>query len=203
MIGQLYERSLAGAAVEIEYADGRTAPLDSARWLTPIDGDEAMLARCDGPTLDVGSGPGRLTVALARRGVPALGVDVAPYAVHLTRRAGGRAICRNVFERLPGHGRWATALLADGNIGIGGDPDALLRRVRELVRPGGEVIAEVEPPGTAGRVERVRLRGRELAGAWFGWATVSVSDLGTLAWRNGFACVDSWKEAGRWFASLR
>ncbi|WP_440106278.1 methyltransferase domain-containing protein [Streptosporangium sp. H16] len=203
MIGQLYERSLAGAAIEMEYADGRTAPLDAARWLAPIDGDEAMLSRCAAPTLDVGSGPGRLTVALARRGVPALGVDVAPYAVRLTRRAGGRAICRNVFDRLPGPGRWATVLLADGNIGIGGDPDALLRRIRELLRPGGEVIAEVQPPSVAGRVEHLRLRGRGLAGPWFGWATVSVSDLGTLAGRNGFSRVESWKEAGRWFASLR
>ncbi|MEU6741958.1 class I SAM-dependent methyltransferase [Streptosporangium sandarakinum] len=203
MIGRLYERSLAGGEVEVEYADGRTAPLDATRWLAPVDGDEAMLSRCHGPTLDVGSGPGRLTVALARRGVAALGVDVTPYAVHLTRRAGGRAICRNVFESLPGTGRWATALLADGNIGIGGDPDALLRRVRELVRPGGEVIAEVRPPGTAGRVERVRLRGRGLTGAWFTWATVSVSDLGSLAGRTGFARVEAWKEAGRWFASLR
>ena len=44
------------------------------------------------------------------------------------RRAGPRrgvaALRRNVFDPLPGEGRWDTVLLADGNIGIGGAPVA-------------------------------------------------------------------------------
>src|SRR5262249_61510991 len=74
------------------------------------------------PTLDVGSGPGRLTVALAECGIPALGIDVTPYAVHLARAAGALTLLRDVFGRVPGAGRWMTVLLADGNIGIGGEP---------------------------------------------------------------------------------
>jgi len=50
-----------------------------------------------------------------------------------------------------GGGRWAHVLLADGNVGIGGDVVALLRRCAELVRPGGTVVVEVERPG-AGHV---------------------------------------------------
>ena len=42
--------------------------------------------------------------------------------------AGGPALVRSVFETLPGEGRWDTVLLMDGNIGIGGDPAALLGR---------------------------------------------------------------------------
>jgi SAM-dependent methyltransferase len=203
VIGQLYADSLAGAEIDIEYEDGRRVPLEAMRWLEPIDGDEAMLARCAGPTLDVGSGPGRLTVALTRRGVAALGIDVTSRAVRLTRQAGGMALCRDVFGRVPGAGRWATGLLADGNIGIGGDPAALLRRMRELVRPGGEVIAEVAPPDTASTVDRVRLRHGDVAGSWFRWAGVSVSDVPRLAGRSGFAVTDCRAEAGRWFAYLR
>ncbi|WP_326639669.1 hypothetical protein OG884_33865 [Streptosporangium sp. NBC_01755] len=73
--------------MDIEYADGRVQPLASERWLRPIEGDEHILARCGGPTLDVGSGPGRLTVALTRMGVPVLGIDVTPLAVNLPRRS--------------------------------------------------------------------------------------------------------------------
>ncbi|RCG28739.1 methyltransferase domain-containing protein [Sphaerisporangium album] len=212
MIGDLYAASLDGAPIEVEYVDGRVEPLRAARWREPIDGDHAMLARCSGPTLDVGSGPGRLTVALTRRGVPALGIDVTPHAVRLTRESGGAALCRDVFAPVPGTGRWATLLLADGNIGIGADPVALLRRARRLLRPGGEVVAELEPPGVPSRVDRVRLRvdpgrpdggNRPDVGCWFGWARVSVTDIARLAHAGGFPMVHHWQEAGRWFASLR
>ncbi|MER6945618.1 class I SAM-dependent methyltransferase [Nonomuraea sp. NPDC000554] len=203
MIGPLYARSLDGAAIEVEYADGRRHPLDATRWLEPIDGDEAMLARCTRPTLDVGSGPGRLTVALTRRGVAALGIDITPHAVRLTRRAGGLALCRDVFDRVPGSGRWSTVLLADGNIGIGGDPAALLRRMRELVRTGGEVVAEVAPPDTPSAVDRVRLRHGAATGAWFPWATVSLTDLPALGSSTGFMITHREESAGRWFAALR
>ncbi|WP_405144800.1 class I SAM-dependent methyltransferase [Sphaerisporangium sp. NBC_01403] len=203
MIGLLYEESLRGAAVEIEHDDGTRRPLDSARWLGVAPGDEAILSRCLAPVLDVGCGPGRFTVELTRRGVPTLGIDITPHAVHLTRRAGGLVLCRDVFGPVVGSGHWATALLADGNIGIGGDPHALLRRVRELVRPGGQVIAEVEPPGVASRVDRLRLCGLGLTGEWFTWARVSVTDLPGIARPAGFPEIESWQARGRWFARLR
>jgi len=40
---------------------------------------------------------------------------------------------RSVFDALPAEGRWHTALLADGNVGIGGDPIRLLSRLRGLI----------------------------------------------------------------------
>ncbi|MEV4398838.1 methyltransferase domain-containing protein [Nonomuraea sp. NPDC049607] len=202
MIGTLYEDCLNGRAVEIEYSDGLIQPLRAERWLRYNEGDEHILARCGGPTLDVGSGPGRLTVALARMGIPAMGIDIAPLAVELTRRAGGLALRRCVFQPLPGTGRWAEVLLADGNIGIGGDPEVLLRRLRELVRPGGTVIAELSPPGSPSGVHTVRLRQAGRTGDWFTWATVSIDDIAPLARRSGFPTVERWNAAGRWFASL-
>ena len=89
MLGELYEDALAGLArPEIEYADGRRTPLRIDDWLHVIPGDASILDRCQGHTLDVGSGPGRLTVALAERGVPALGIDITPSAVQLARSCG-------------------------------------------------------------------------------------------------------------------
>jgi SAM-dependent methyltransferase len=202
-MGEIYADALSGANAEIEYVDGTRVALEAARWFEPVDGDEAILAGCAEPTLDIGSGPGRLTAALARRGVHALGIDITPHAVALTRRAGGFALLRDVFDEVPGSGMWATALLADGNIGIGGDPRALLRRVRQLVRPGGTVIVEVEPPEVRSRVDRVRLRRGAAVGDWFGWAVVSSSDLGRVAAAVGFGAVECRPERGRWLAWLR
>ncbi|MBN6056532.1 methyltransferase domain-containing protein [Nonomuraea sp. RK-328] len=202
MIGQIYDDALAGATAELEYVDGTRVVLETARWFEPLDGDEALLSRCTGPALDIGSGPGRLTVALTRRGVRALGIDITPHAVALTRRAGGLALLRDVFDEIPGSGRWATALLADGNIGIGGNPETLLRRVRQLVRPGGKVLVELASPETSSRVDRVRLCRGPLVGDWFGWAAVSVSDIQRLAHSGGFPAVERWTAAGRWMACL-
>ncbi|GII78003.1 methyltransferase type 12 [Sphaerisporangium rufum] len=203
MIGDLYTGSLTGTTTEIEHLDGTTHPLDAHRWLHPIDGDHTILDRCTGPTLDIGSGPGRLTIALTRRAVPALGIDITPHAVRLTRRAGGLALCRDIFDRIPGSGRWATALLADGNIGIGGHPTALLHRTAQLLRPGGDLITELHPPGTPSRAGQVRLRTATTTGPWFPWASVSADDITRLAHPAGYTVTDVWHHARRWFAALR
>ena len=65
---------------------------------------EGELADCRGATLDPGCGPGRLTAALAGRGVPTLGIDAAAAAVAWTIERGGRALRRDIFEPPPGGG---------------------------------------------------------------------------------------------------
>lgn len=203
MIGELYEQALAGvAAPDVEHADGTARPLLARQWLTALPGDESLLRRCAGPTLDVGAGPGRLTVALAERGVPALAIDITPYAVALARSLGALALERDVFGYVPGTGRWATVLLADGNIGIGGDPVALLRRARELLGREGKVVTEVSPPGSGSRREQVRLRTAAGPGPWFPWAWVGADQIGALAATAGLLVTQSWADAGRWFAML-
>jgi SAM-dependent methyltransferase len=204
VIGELYEHALAGCArPEIEHADGTRTPLQVDNWLHIRPGDSSLLEWCEGPTLDVGSGPGRLTVALAERGLPALGIDVTPYAVHIARTAGALILLRDVFGRVPGTGRWKTVLLADGNIGIGGDPVALLRRVSELLTPLGQALVELQPPGTTLRREKVRLCHAGQVSAWFPWAYVGVDQIAEIAASAGLAKADTWSADGRWFTSLR
>ncbi|MDQ6797207.1 MAG: class I SAM-dependent methyltransferase, partial [Actinomycetota bacterium] len=59
------------------------------RWLGPADSeDERLLDRAVGPVLDIGCGPGRHLLALARRGVEATGIDVTPAAVRVARSRG-------------------------------------------------------------------------------------------------------------------
>jgi hypothetical protein len=204
VIGELYETALAGhTRPQIEHTDGSTSPLQVDNWLHVRPGDSSIVDRCSGPTLDVGSGPGRLTVALAERGIPALGIDVTPYAVHIARAAGALTLLRDVFGQVPGTGRWMTVLLADGNIGIGGDPVALLRRVTELLTPLGQALVEVQPPGTALRREQVRLRHGGQTSAWFPWAYVGVDQIAETARSAGLAAAETWSADGRWFTSLR
>ena len=123
----------------------------------PAD-DRFLLAHCEGPTIDVGCGPGRLTAELARRGVRTLGVDLSAEAVEAAAARCAPVLTADVFGPLPGEGRWRTALLADGNVGIGGDPVALLRRVRGLVEPGGRVVVDWCVAGDWVRVRVVHLR---------------------------------------------
>ena len=195
-------RSPGGQQPEIEHADGSRTPLPVENWLRARPGDTSIVDRCTGPTLDVGSGPGRLTVALAERGIPALGIDVTPYAVRVARAAGALTLVRDVFGHVPGSGRWTTVLLADGNIGIGGDPVALLRRVAELLGPLGQALVEVQPPGSPLRREQVRLRASGKIGAWFPWAYVGADQIVEIATSAGMVARDSWTAHGRCFTSL-
>jgi SAM-dependent methyltransferase len=200
MIGGLYEGSLAGRCqAEIEHEDGRVERLPVDDWCAGRPGDDALLDRCAGPTLDIGSGPGRLTVALAERGLPALGIDVTPYAVEMTRAAGGLALLRDVFDRVPGAGRWQTALLADGNIGIGGDPEALLTRVGALLYVNGRAVVEL---GGSTHTEWLRLRDGARVSDWFRWSYVGLDAIDAYAHAAELRVRDTWTEASRWFAEL-
>lgn len=213
MIGVLHGGALAGgpgepSQTEIEHADGSVTPLWAGDWRRLRPGDASLIDRCSGPTLEVGSGPGRLAVELAERGVPTLGINVAPHAVRIARSAGSLTLLRDVFGRVPGTGRWMIVLLADGTIGIGGDPTALLQRVAELLAPPGRALVEVQPPGRELRRERVRIRhcrghghGHQ-AGDWFPWAQVGADQLSGIAGQAGLSPAETWSSGGRWFATL-
>ena len=131
-----------------------------------------------------------------------LGIDITPYAVDLARSSGALVMLRDVFGRVPGTGRWMTVLLADGNIGIGGDPAALLRRAGELLAPEGHALVELEPPGSRLRCEEVRLTYAGLASAWFPWAFVGADHIEDVARDAGLGDVETWTVEGRWFASI-
>jgi SAM-dependent methyltransferase len=198
-----FDPGLLGEHCWLECANGERVMLPVTRWRDEPDAaDEVLLAACLGPTLDVGCGPGRLVETLTRRGLIALGVDVSPIAVHLTKARGAAALCRDVFERLPGEGRWRHLLLADGNIGIGGDPVLLLRRARELLRPDGSVLAELDPPGTGLRRQQVRLSKADGRGDWFDWARLGPDGLERTAVEAGLGVRWLSERGGRWFAEL-
>ena len=180
-----------------------TTLLQTGRWRgEPDESDEPLLTRCQGATVDIGCGPGRMTAALLRRGVAALGIDIVPTAVEQARARGGIALQRDVFATLPGEGRWDTALLADGNIGIGGDPLRLLRRAGDLLGPRGRVVVELTPPGGQVRVHRIRLEVNGRRTRRFPWAVVPADTIAALADAAALQVLEVLEQHGRWVAEL-
>ena len=192
-IGNTVLRSISGSVI----------PLLFDRWTAlPSVAEMAVLDRAVEPVLDVGCGPGRHVTELAARGLLALGIDVSSDAVALAERRGSIVLQRSVFERLPNEGRWRTALLLDGNIGIGGDAASLLCRLRDVMAPHGAVLVEVESPESTTSVETVRVESMGATGPWFKWARVSIDDVDGIAGQARFERTWTCEEEGRWFVQL-
>ena len=187
----------------LRLADGRLVPLPVARWSGPVSiADESLLERASGPVLDVGCGPGRLTAALHARGVDVLGLELLPEVPVLVQEARAPLLLGDVFGPVSRGGQWGSVLLADGNIGIGGDTVRLLRRVRDLLAPHGRVLCELFPEADELASGPVRLEGLGAASAWFPWALVGPGGLAAAARAARLTVAESWACDSRTFAAL-
>jgi SAM-dependent methyltransferase len=196
-----FDAALRGAPARMLRSDGAEIVLAVRRWHADATGEDGwLLDRCTGPVVDLGCGPGRLVVALARRGIPALGVDVSEAAVAQCRARGAAVLRRDLFASLPG--RWNHVLLADGNIGIGGDPVRLLRRAVDLLRPGGTVLVETDPDPAARWSGTARVHTPEGAGPPLPWAVLGAEALHEVAAAIGLE-VTAAHAGSRAFSELR
>ena len=180
----------------------RSGPLrlDLARWRAEADvADQLVVARCEPPVVDLGCGPGRMVRALHESGRAALGIDMSSVAVAQSRAGGGLALRRAIAEPLPAEGRWGTALLLDGNIGIGGNVNDLLDRCRGLVVPGGLIICEVDNDPDRNDTERVRLSTDLAESAPFAWARVGTRAVQRAAAPLDLLVVEEWHARSRDF----
>ncbi|HTQ21637.1 SAM-dependent methyltransferase [Mycobacterium sp.] len=205
MFGQLYDRALDGERCWIRHEDGAVRPLPAHRWLGQRDDeafDDAVTKLCAGPTIELGCGPGRLVARLIRRGVPALGIDRSATAIRLAGRGGAPALLGDVFDALPGIGRWQTVLLVDGNVGLGGDPQRILCRAAELLAAGGRCVAEFDVEAVGICTRWVRLESGTDVGPWFRWASVGIDSAATLAAQVGLTLAGVRLITGRVIASL-
>jgi SAM-dependent methyltransferase len=195
--------TLDAAPARLCTSDGHVLDLPVHRWFAAAGvAEQRALDETVGPALDVGCGPGRHLAALAERRVFSLGIDISPAFLDHARGHGVNVLERSVFDHVPGAGRWATALLLDGNIGIGGDPVALLERLRQLIAPHGRLIVEIEPRDVTDRVLLVRAETAHQTGPWFRWTTVGPSRLVAIARAVGMSMVDSWDADDRCFVRL-
>lgn len=199
-----YDEAFAGKPAHVVDHVGRTQPFEVAQWASAPDwvDRELFIDLCDDSTIDIGCGPGRLVGELAARRVPAMGIDVSSEAIRQTRVRGALALRRDVFGTIPGEGRWAYGLLADGNLGIGGDPVRLLRRLRQVLTRRGTVIAEVAPWGTGLVHEHRRLRVDGRLSAHFEWAVVGLDAIDDVAERAGLQVAGTRSAGGRHAVSM-
>ena len=201
---RVHDRILPRSNARLRLRDGSLLAMPLERYLGAPDAiDSQVLAVARGPVLDVGCGPGRHLHALAGLGVFALGVDLSPVAVELATGRGARAIVGSIFDELPGIGAWRSALLLDGNVGIGGAPDRLLARIATLLREDGEVLVELESPRARTDSMLARIETPDRVSSWFPWARVAVHDIAAVADSGGLVAVRSWSAGARWFAVLR
>ncbi len=186
MLGNLYDRALDGERCWVRHDDGEVRHLPVRRWLggRHADGefDRAVLELCGGPDdrlglrpRSFGDGAGSARHSGARRRPVRDGGRDSRVAVE---RRSFAAMCS---KPLPGTGRWQTVLLADGNVGLGGDPRRVLRRAAELLRRGGSCVVEFDAVMTGIRTGWVRLESSRTIGPWFRWASVGIDCAAELA----------------------
>ncbi|MBG6238744.1 SAM-dependent methyltransferase [Mycetocola sp. CAN_C7] len=175
--------------------------VEISRWNAEADAtDLSVLETMSGPWLDIGCGPGRMVRAAMDRGVDAMGIDVSETAVAMANRAGLNVIHGSVFDPLPSEGLWRGALLADGNIGIGGDVSAMLRRCRELLADDGVLVVEVHSDPEMDRVYSARLLDTDGGrSASFPWAEIGLNRLIDHATDAGLSVCQVWERDGRVF----
>ena len=212
---QMYEEAITGwdtdptlAGVEVHASDGVTFPLALPVWCAPADAvDRLVLEKlltsvpAGGTVLDVGCGPGRHASYLARSGMSVLGVDVCAAAVTRARTGRVAALQTDVFQPLPAEGRWDAALLLDGNIGLCGDPYALLSVLRGVLAPGGRLLIEVDPENITDR-RWLQLCSESRHSAPFRWARLGRTGLRQAAHELGFPVLAEWRLGGRQFGLL-
>ncbi|MEZ5094269.1 class I SAM-dependent methyltransferase [Nocardioides sp.] len=200
---EVYAAALTGDGRAVVGGNGDDRMLPVLRWLGPADdSDMALLAHCRGRTLDIGCGPGRMSAHLASLGHAVVGLDLVPAAVAQTRARGVPAVQGDVFGPVPHEGDWDTALLADGNIGIGGDPVRLLRRVVGLLAVGGRVVADLAAYGSGVRRTSLTIRTQEQHSEPFPWAIVGADAVAAVAEAAGLVTTEVHEHAGRWFGVL-
>ncbi len=200
-LASVYTHALQGHPCTVWEGDLAPQPLPTHAWAAGVNAsDRALLAHCQGSTIDIGCGPGRMTEALAVAGHVVLGIDVVPEAVRQTRTRGVPALRRSVFDAVPGEGRWGTALLADGNIGIGGDPVALLERARDMLAPDGRVVVDVAAWGTGVVTRHVRLETEHGRSGQFPWTSVGADAIAAVARAAGLGRATGHRDGDRWWA---
>jgi SAM-dependent methyltransferase len=200
----------------VERDDGVVSAVMAESYLAEPDRwpahDRRALDRVRGRVLDIGTGAGRIALALQARGVPVTGLDISPGAIEVCRVRGVRDLVHaTVDEHASGGHRYDTFLLLGNNLGLLEGRErapAFLAALTRMAGPGARVIAQgTDPYGTTDPVHvgyhelnrrrgrlggqlRLRLRYRDVATDWFDYLVCSPEELAELVAGSGWRVAD-------------
>jgi len=218
-------RSGRAKSVRAMRADGVSFTIETTEYFT-LDGqlaalDALALDRCRGRVLDVGAGAGRHSLALEARGHEVVAIDVSPVCSALCTERGVQD--SRTFNIMTLHseeplGRFDSIFFGMQTIGVAGGMkplEELLRRLKNCLSPGGELIvdsSELREAWDGDLADRSPTRGeivlstryRGLRGSPFPWLYLAENDLTTSARNAGYEIeVLARVEGGEYLAVLR
>ena len=182
-----------------------------AYFAEPTGAQAEVADRATGRVLDAGCGAGRYALYLQERGRDVVGIDASPLAVEVCRRRGVHDVRLLTLDQVDASlGRFDTMVMLGNNFGLMGSRGRArrtLRRLRDVLRPDGRIIAQTLDPyrtddpdhlayharnrakGRMGGQIRMRVRYRAYRTPWFDYLFVSPDELAALAdgtgWRVG------------------
>ncbi len=161
------------SAMLICHQDGGRDDVPAAFWLREtIDPLEALaLDLCCGRVLDVGAGAGLHALELQRRGIEVTAIDIAPECVMIMRERGVRSAELADLYEFGGGGFDTIICLCNGldKVGRLADLPRFLGRIRELLAPGGQLIADSFDLRVGADAARLaELARKETTGRYFG-----------------------------------
>ena len=168
------------------------------------DLERRALARCRGRVLDAGAGAGRHALELQRAGFEVVAVDIAPGAVAVMRDRGVEDARVGDVLHLTGE-RFDTVLMLMHGLGVVGTLANLavfMRRLHDLLAPGGQLLADSADLAVAVRKPAIEERAGggylgevhfqvtygSLTGRPYPWLFVDPLTLARVAAAGGFAC---------------
>ena len=199
----------------VERDDGHLDGADVAVFFRPPDewpeGEAAALDLVEGAVLDVGVGAGRYAVVLQERGHRVVGLDNSPGVIEAAGANGvGETFAGTVYDY--DGGPFDTVLLCGHNLGLLANPEEaprLLRRIRQLLNPGGRIVGTCRDPGSTAKPEHVayaewnrqrgrppgqltiRVRYKNVATEWFDYWLLSARELEEVASAAGFHLTET------------
>jgi SAM-dependent methyltransferase len=181
--------------------------------------------RLGGRALDVGSGAGRVSLYLQRRGMKVTAIDSSPLAVRLCRRRGvkdARVLPFEQIHRLPA-ASFDLVVMFGNNFGLFGSRKKarrLLLQLHRLTSPNAVILAEsLNPYGSgvaahrrylrrnrqrgrmAGQI-RIRIRFRDIKGPWFEYLLVSPTEMRNLVAGTGWTIRRIFRDRGPLYVAV-
>jgi SAM-dependent methyltransferase len=201
-----------GAALILHLDDGREVQLPASHFFrgpsafTPIE--EAAMAFCSDPVLDVGAGTGLHSLVLQQKGLRVTAIDISPEAVEIMANRGVQDVhCADLFEYQGGP--FGTVLMMGHGIGMVetlAGLDRLLAHARGWLSGAGQLLLDsldvrvTDDPSNLAYLEANRRGGRYIGevrmhlayqgqkGPPYGWLQVDPETLKQHAAKAGWNC---------------